>query len=104
MKSMKMASKLPKRRSEGTHGFALHHNPLKTATTPKEIDDWFDNYDGNFTGRIRVTDEELEWARAFAKNLRETTDKAIVLRLHLHRAGSCSGHRRLGHYLHAPHF
>ena len=63
---------------EGTHGFSLRHHPLQHATTPKEIDDWFDNYDGNFTGRIRVTDEELEWARAFAKNLRETTDKAIV--------------------------
>lgn len=63
---------------EGTHGFSLQHHPLQTATTAKEIDDWFESYDGNYTGRIRVTDEELEWARAFAKNLRETTDKAIV--------------------------
>ena len=63
---------------EGTHGFALMHNPLREATTTKEIDDWWDNYEGNYTGRIHVSDEELVWARAFAKNLYETTDKAIV--------------------------
>lgn len=63
---------------EGTHGFALRHHPLQNASTTKEIDDWFDNYDGNFMGRITVTDEELVWAKEFAKNLRETTDKAIV--------------------------
>lgn len=63
---------------EGTHGFSLRHNPLREATTPQEIDDWFDSYDGNFVARIRVTDEELDWARDFAKRLRETTDKAIV--------------------------
>lgn len=63
---------------EGTHGFSLRHHPLQNASTTKEIDDWFDTYDGNFMGRITVTDEELGWAKAFAKNLRETTDKAIV--------------------------
>ena len=63
---------------EGTHGFALHYHPLREATTAKEIDDWFDSYEGNFTGRIHVSDEELEWAYDFAKNLRQTTDKAIV--------------------------
>lgn len=63
---------------EGTHGFTLHHNPLRGATTIKEIDDWWDNYEGNYTGRIHVTDEELVWAKDFAKHLRETTDKAIV--------------------------
>lgn len=63
---------------EGTHGFSLRHHPLQEATTTKEIDEWFDTYDGNFMARIRVTDEELEWARDFARHLRETTDKAIV--------------------------
>ena len=63
---------------EGTQGFAVKHNPLQHVTTPAEIDEWFDTYDGNFMGRIKVTDEELVWARDFAKHLRETTDKAIV--------------------------
>ena len=63
---------------EGTHGFSLRYHPLREATTTKEIDDWFDSYDGNFVARIHVSDEELEWALNFAKNLRETTDKAIV--------------------------
>ena len=63
---------------EGTQGFALQYHPLKHAQTPSEIDAWFDSYEGNFTGRIRVTDEEIEWARAYGKRLRETTDKAIV--------------------------
>lgn len=63
---------------EGTHGFSLRYHPLREATTTKEIDDFFENYEGNFTARIKVTDEELEWAKAYAKNLRETTDKAIV--------------------------
>ncbi len=63
---------------EGTQGFAVKHFPLEHATTEKEIDDWFDNYDGNFMGRIKVSDEELVWARDFARHLRQTTDKAIV--------------------------
>lgn len=63
---------------EGTHGFSLRHHPLREATTPQEIDRWFDSYDGNFVARIHVSDEELAWARKFAKNLRDTTDKAIV--------------------------
>ncbi|MCZ7574160.1 MAG: hypothetical protein M5U01_36890 [Ardenticatenaceae bacterium] len=63
---------------EGTHGFGLRYHPLHDVTTPQEIDDWFDTYEGNFLGRIRVTDEELVWAREFARQLRETTDKAIV--------------------------
>ncbi|MCO6452800.1 MAG: hypothetical protein J5I90_18605 [Caldilineales bacterium] len=63
---------------EGTHGFSLRYHPLRDATTEREVDDWFDNYDGNFTGRIRVTDEELVWAREFARSLRENSDKAIV--------------------------
>ena len=63
---------------EGTQGFAVKYCPLEHASTEKEIDDWFDNYDGNFMGRIKVTDEELVWAREHAKHLRETTDKAIV--------------------------
>ncbi len=63
---------------EGTHGFSLRHHPLREATTTQEIDHWFDTYDGNFTARIRVSDEELVWARDFAKRLRETTDRAIV--------------------------
>ncbi len=63
---------------EGTQGFAVKYNPLEHATTEKEIDDWFDTYDGNFMGRIKVTDEELVWAREFAQHLRATTDKAIV--------------------------
>lgn len=63
---------------EGTQGFAVKYNPLEHATTEKEIDDWFDTYDGNFMGRIKVTDEELVWAREFAQRLRATTDKAIV--------------------------
>lgn len=63
---------------EGTHGFSLRHHPLREASTRQEIDHWFDTYDGNFTARIHVSDEELDWARAFAKKLHETTDKAIV--------------------------
>ncbi len=63
---------------EGTHGFSLRHHPLREATTTAEIDDWFDTYDGNFTARIRVSDEELVWARDFARRLHETTDKAVV--------------------------
>lgn len=63
---------------EGTHGFSLRHHPLREATTSQEIDQWFDTYDGNFVARIHVSDEELVWAREFAKNLRDTTDKAIV--------------------------
>ena len=70
--------KLAEAPGEGTHGFSLRYHPLKDATTTKEIDDWFDSYEGNFNARIKVTDEELEWAVTFAKNLRETTDKAIV--------------------------
>ena len=56
----------------------MQYHPLKHAQTPGEIDAWFDSYEGNFTGRIRVTDEEIEWARAYGKRLRETTDKAFV--------------------------
>lgn len=63
---------------EGTHGFSLRYHPLRDATTEKEIDDWFDTYEGNFMARIRVSDEELIWAREFALHLRQTTDKAIV--------------------------
>lgn len=63
---------------EGTHGFSLRHHPLREATTTQEIDNWFDTYDGNFVARIRVSDEELVWAREFAKRLHETTDKAVV--------------------------
>ena len=63
---------------EGTHGFSLRHHPLREATTPQEIDRWFDTYDGNFVARIHVSDEELVWAREFAKQLHETTDKAVV--------------------------
>ena len=70
--------KLAEAPGEGTHGFSLRYHPLKDATTTKEIDDWFDTYDGNFMARIKVSDEELEWSRNFAKHLRETTDKAIV--------------------------
>lgn len=63
---------------EGTHGFSLRYHPLREATTPAEIDRWFDTYDGNFVARIHVSDEELVWAREFAQRLRQTTDKAIV--------------------------
>lgn len=63
---------------EGTHGFSLRFHPLRNASTEQEIDHWFDTYQGNFLARVRVTDEELEWATAFARHLRETTDKAIV--------------------------
>lgn len=63
---------------EGTHGFSLRHHPLHEATTTQEIDNWFDTYDGNFIARIRVSDEELAWAREFARRLHETTDKAVV--------------------------
>ncbi len=70
--------KLAEAPGEGTHGFSLRYHPLKEATTTKEIDDWFDTYDGNFLARIKVTDEELVWTRNFVQRLRETTDKAIV--------------------------
>ena len=70
--------KLAEAPGEGTHGFSLRYHPLREATTAKEIDDWFDNYDGNFMARIKVSDEELVWARNFAQHLRQTTDKAIV--------------------------
>ena len=63
---------------EGTHAFSLRYHPLRQATTEAEIDHWFDTYDGNFLGRIRVSDEELVWGREFAQRLRQTTDKAIV--------------------------
>ncbi|RME42176.1 MAG: hypothetical protein D6791_18380 [Chloroflexi bacterium] len=63
---------------EGTHGFSLRHHPLREMSSEKEIDDWFDTYDGNFLARIRVSDEELVWARDFAQRLRQSTDKAIV--------------------------
>jgi uroporphyrinogen decarboxylase len=63
---------------EGKQGYSLRYHPLREATTRQEIDAWFDSYDGNFLGRIRVTDEEVEWARAFAKQLRATSDKAII--------------------------
>jgi uroporphyrinogen decarboxylase len=62
----------------GTHAFSLRYHPLRDAETPAEIDRWFDTYQGNFMGRIRVSDEELAWARDFAQRLRQTTDKAIV--------------------------
>ena len=62
----------------GTHAFSLRYHPLRDAETPAEIDHWFDTYQGNFMGRIRVSDEELVWARDFAQRLRQTTDKAIV--------------------------
>ncbi len=70
--------KLAEAPGEGTHGFSLRYHPLREATTPQEIDHWFDSYDGNFVARIHVPDEELVWAREMAKKLRETTDKAIV--------------------------
>lgn len=70
--------KLAEAPGEGTHGFSLRHHPLRDASSEKEIDEWFDSYDGNFLARVHVTDEEIEWARAFARELRETTDKAIV--------------------------
>ncbi len=70
--------KLAEAPGSGSHGFMLRHNPLHTATSPQEIDRWFDTYRGNFTGRFYVPDEELAWAREFAQRLRETTDKAIV--------------------------
>ncbi len=70
--------KLAEAPGEGTHGFSLRYHPLREATTTQEIDQWFDTYDGNFTARIHVSDEELVWARKFARQLRETTDKAIV--------------------------
>jgi uroporphyrinogen decarboxylase len=70
--------KLAEAPGEGTHGFSLRYHPLKEATTVTQIDDWFDTYDGNFMARIKVSDEELEWAGNYAKHLRETTDKAIV--------------------------
>lgn len=63
---------------EGKQGYSLRYHPLREASTTQEIDEWFDTYDGNFLGRIRVADEELEWARDFAKHLRGTTDKAII--------------------------
>lgn len=70
--------KLAEAPGEGTHGFSLRYHPLREATTPEEIDRWFDTYDGNFVARIHVSDEELTWAREFARRLRETSDKAIV--------------------------
>ena len=63
---------------EGLQGYSLRYHPLRDAQTPQEIDVWFDTYAGNFLGRIRVTDAELEWARNFAQRLRATTDKAII--------------------------
>lgn len=63
---------------EGTQGFAVKYHPLQDVRTEREIDEWFETYDGNFMGRIKVTDEELVWAREFAQRLRATTDKAIV--------------------------
>lgn len=63
---------------EGKQGYSLRYHPLREATTEQEIDEWFDTYQGNFLGRIRVTDEELEWARAFAQRLHETTDRAVI--------------------------
>ncbi len=70
--------KLAEAPGEGTHGFSLRYHPLKEATTTQEIDHWFDTYDGNFLARIKVSDEELVWARNMAQQLRQTTDKAIV--------------------------
>ena len=70
--------KLAEQPIEGKQGYSLNYHPLREATTGQEIDRWFDTYDGNFVGRIRVTDEELSWARESAKRLRDTSDKAIV--------------------------
>jgi uroporphyrinogen decarboxylase len=70
--------KLAEAPGSGSHGFMLRHNPLNQARTRQDIDRWFDSYDGNFTGRIFVSDDELTWARDFARRLRESTDKAIV--------------------------
>ncbi|MEZ4709977.1 MAG: hypothetical protein R3A44_22415 [Caldilineaceae bacterium] len=54
--------KLAEAPGEGTHGFSLRYHPLREAKTAKEIDDWFDNYDGNFMASIKVSDEELACA------------------------------------------
>lgn len=70
--------KLAEAPGSGTHGFMLRHNPLNQVRNPQDIDRWFDTYEGNYTGRIHVPDEELAWAREFARQLRQNTDKAIV--------------------------
>ena len=71
----KMIAKAP---GGGTHGYALCHHPLNALQSKKDIDDWFDTYSGNFTGRIHVDDDELKWAEPFAKHLFENTDKCVV--------------------------
>ena len=70
-----MIAKAP---GEGTHGFALYKHPLNALGSEKEIDDFFESYTGNFVGRLRVDDTEIEWTRAFAKDLYENTDKCVV--------------------------
>jgi uroporphyrinogen decarboxylase len=69
--------KLAEQPIEGKQGYSLRYHPLRDATTEREIDEWFETYDGNFMGRIRVTDEELVWARDLAVRLRET-NKAVI--------------------------
>ena len=64
--------------AEGTHGFTLFHHPLKNASTTKEIDEWFDHYEGNFLARIHVSDEEIKWADGYAKKLIGKTNRAVV--------------------------
>ena len=70
-----MIAKAP---GEGTHGFALYKHPLKEITAKKEVDDFFESYTGNFVGRLHCEDEEIEFAAKMAKQLYETTDKAII--------------------------
>ncbi len=63
---------------EGTHGFALHKHPLNEITSEKQIDEFFESYQGNFVGRIHVDDKEVAYAGKLARELHETTDKCVV--------------------------
>lgn len=71
----KMIAKAP---GEGKHGFALYQHPLNEISSEREIDEFFERYDGNFVGRIKCDEEELAFTKKMVRELHENTDKAII--------------------------
>jgi len=74
-----MIAKMP---GEGTHGFTLYYAPVEGDPTREKIDRIMKQETGNFIGRIRMTDREVNYLQREAKRLYETTDKAILFQFH----------------------
>ena len=70
-----MIARMP---GEGTHGFTLFWAPMEGEPTKEKIDAVLASENNNFISRIKTSDEEVDYVGKEAKQLYESSDRAIL--------------------------